>query len=184
MERVRFPRPRLAIRLLPLLDVIFILLTFFIILPHGVYRKRAGERPEVREFRSDSIRLKKVSSDVPVFIRVLPDDWVYVKAKVSSYRWAPGEGKPFKFQVRTKGDWERLVGVLEGLFRRSNRYRLSLMSSRGGEELERGLRPLRVFIQLEVHRYAYLRLVWHLRRFLQRWCRLNRGYRLVVRFIS
>lgn len=172
---MKIPQPRLAVRLLPFMDITFILLAFFMIMPHGSFEKKTSKTPQVKKLKETAQDIE-VSPDLPVYIQIGSDKKVKIKAQSSSFKW---DFHTFDFAKigrnaeNFRREYQKFLTKLTEVLK-SQEKRRALREERWERSKSKGSRYGRapqVFIQVEIHKYAAIRLpLWivsHLEKYVQ-----------------
>ena len=183
-KKMNIPQPKLAVRLLPFLDITFILLAFFMILPHGSFEKKTASIPKVEKLREESEQLE-ISSDIPVYLQILPNGKAKIKIQVFSWKW---DFHNFDFsQARKKeaflAKFEEMEKQFLQVLAQADKIRAKRERQMSSTIKKRG-RPPKVFIQVEIHRYATIRLPLKFVSFLEKYTRQNPQFIFALRRVE
>lgn len=160
---MHLPRPQLSLRLLPLMDIIFILLAFFMILPHGAQQRKTALMPSLENLKNTD-ELVEVVEDVPFHVQILPERKVKIRSKVSPWRWVKSSQT-----ISSKKDLNAFLKKIEGLLKEAEGFRKELQkkwdqAKASGKKLSRSPK---ILIQMEIHSLATIWLPFKLRDFFQ-----------------
>lgn len=101
MKQTNMKKPDFGKRLLPLMDLIFLLLTFFIILPHGI---RSRELMQIESLRQENQRIAEEAVEANKDVR----------RRLTTYQWQygelPAEDRHYRSMLITLGNNNLYLG--------------------------------------------------------------------------
>lgn len=111
------PQPQIAKRLVPLLDVLFLLLAFFIIMPHGMRSVQQQLAPPPDWTKQEIQRLVEVSLDADGLVKLGGNPYTIAEIEENPARLGQPDEKVMvllrvSFSARLR-DYRKLVDVLE-----------------------------------------------------------------------